>query len=504
MVEHQGCLTERRTNMQRSPGFNLFVGWHRVIGITVAMIAAMAASMVILAASPAASAATPSFGSRIPLLNRPSISPSPAAASHSNVAEPHAGHTWSEAPGSEISGSTGGGFGSGVAVSGSTMVVGAPYDSSTGAAYVYAGSGTSWSQEATLTPSDGDANDYFGYSVAISSGVIVIGSPCHSISANSCTGAAYVFTGSGSSWHQIAEMNDPGQSTEDTFGLPVAFASKSILVGALGENSFAGSVFVYTLKGAKKATISDPANTANDVFGSSIAASGKKLVVGAPGTNGSKGAAYYFNEVRGGWVQEATLTASNGEGCSSTCMEPVGYVYGDYFGDSVALGKGVIAVGAPYASYPTPAPDSVGSGAAYVFTGSVSNWTQNSELSDPTEDAANAASPPGCNGFSMPCNALDEFGYQVAVVGTAVVAAAPFDSQGYPNNATGAAFILPKSGGTWPSSNPIKVVTSDGVPGDELAWQPGTLIAIGKNIFAIASPSASGGTYNGSLYFFKD
>ncbi len=490
--------------MQRSPGFNLFAGRHRAISITVAMLAAMGASMVIPAASSAATAA-PSLGSRIPLLNRPSISPSPAAAPHSNVVEPHAGHSWSQVPGSEISGSTGGGFGSGVAVSGSTMVVGAPYDNSgIGAAYVYTGSGASWTQEATLTPSDGAANDDFGYSVAIGGGEIVVGSPCHSISANSCTGAAYVFTGSGSSWHQVAEMNDPGQATEDTFGLPVAIASKSILVGALGENAYAGSVFVFTLQGAKKATISDPANTANDVFGSSIAVSGDRMLVGAPGTNGSKGAAYYFTEVRGGWVEKATLTASNGEGCSSTCMEPVGYIYGDYFGDSVAIGNRAIAVGAPYASYPTPAPDSVGSGAAYVFTGSGSNWTQNSELSDPTEDAANAASPPGCNGFSMPCNAMDEFGYQVAVVGTTVVAAAPFDTQGYPNNATGAAFILPKSGGTWPTSNPIKVVTSDGVPGDELGWQPGSLIDIGKNIFAIASPSASGGAFNGSLYFFED
>ena len=324
------------------------------------------------------------------------------------------------------------------------------------------------------------AGDDFGYSVAVNGGEIVVGSPCHSISANSCTGAAYAFTGSGSSWTQAAEMNDPGQATDDEFGLPVAIASKSILIGALGENSSAGSVFVYTLQGAKKATIADPANTANDLFGFSIAAAGKKLVIGAPGTTGSKGAAYYFNQVRGGWVEEATLTASNGEGCSTTCSQPVGLIYGDYFGDSVALGKRVIAVGAPYASYPTPEPDSVGSGAAYVFTGSGSSWSQNSELSDPTEDAANAASPPDCNGFSNPCNAMDEFGYQVALVGTTVVAAAPYDSQGYPNNATGAAFILPKSGSSWPTSAPIKVVSSDGVVGDEFGTTG--LVANGKHI----------------------
>jgi hypothetical protein len=473
---------------------------HRVIGIAVAMIVSMAASMVLPAAIPAATAATPQVGSRLPSLTRPLNGGSSAAASHSNLAEPHTGGAWSQA--NEIKGSTGGGLGSAVAVSGSTMVVGAPYDNSgIGAAYVYTGSGTSWTQEATLTPSDGVSGDDFGYSVAVSGGDIVVGSPCHSISANSCTGAAYVFTGSASSWTQAAEMNDPGQATEDTFGLPVAIASQSILVGALGENSFAGSVFVYTLQGAMKATITDPANTANDLFGSSIATAGKRMVVGAPGTTGSKGAVYYFNEVRGGWVKKATLTASNGEGCSATCSQPVGFIYGDYFGNSVALLKGTtIAVGAPYASYPTPEPDSVGSGAAYVFTGSGSSWSQTSEISDPTEDAANAASSAGCNGFSNPCNALDQFGYQVALVGTTVVAAAPYDSQGYPNNATGSAFLFQKSGSSWPTSSPIKLVSSDGVAGDEFGTSG--LVTISKHAFAIASPYASGGAYNGSVYFF--
>ena len=119
-----------------------------------AMMAAMAASMALPAATPAATAATSQAGSRIPLQNRPSIGQSSAATPHSSAAEPHGGQPWSQA--SEIAGSSGGGFASGVAINGNTMVVGAPYDNSgIGAAYVYTGSGTSWTQEATLTPSDG-------------------------------------------------------------------------------------------------------------------------------------------------------------------------------------------------------------------------------------------------------------------------------------------------------------------------------------------------------------
>jgi hypothetical protein len=495
-LSSRGVTSRRKggANKPRNRASHFLAGRRHLVGIMVAMIAA-GTSVLIPATAPAATAAIPSTGSHL-LVPAALVSRSAAPALPFSALQPATALPWSQV--NEITGSGGGGFGSGVAISGSTMVVGAPY---TNSAYVYSGSGTTWTEEATLTPSDGVANDYFGFSVALIGSEIVVGAPCHSASANSCTGAAYVFTGSGATWTQTAEMNDPGQATYDFFGLPVTIASGSIVVGAAGENSSAGSLYVYGLHGKEKAVIPDPANTANDLFGTSLASSGTQLVVGAPGTTGSKGAVYDFNEVNGGWKEKATLTASNGEGCSSTCAEPVGLIYGDYFGDSVALGNGVIAVGAPYASYPTPAPDSVGAGAAYVFTGSGRTWSQSSELSDPTEDAANASSPAGCNGFSNPCNALDEFGFDVALVGTTVVASAPYDSQGYPNNAVGAAFVLREKGGTWPSSNPVKVVSSDGVAGDEFGSNG--IVAIGTTAFSIAAPYSSGGAYTGSVYFFE-
>ena len=130
------------------------------------------------------------------------------------------------------------------------MVVGAPYDNGgVGAAYVYTGSGTNWTQAAVLTPLDGVSGDLFGYGVGIHGGTIVVGAPCHSASAQQCTGAAYVFSGSGSSWTQKAELQDPGQANDDFLGFEVTFASRSILVDAYGENSDQGAVFVYTLHG---------------------------------------------------------------------------------------------------------------------------------------------------------------------------------------------------------------------------------------------------------------
>jgi hypothetical protein len=68
-------------------------------------------------------------------------------------------------------------------------VVSADPKNETGAAYVFAPSGTGWSQQAELTASDGAAGDHFSFSVAISGSTAVIGAPLK----NSQTGAAYVF-----------------------------------------------------------------------------------------------------------------------------------------------------------------------------------------------------------------------------------------------------------------------------------------------------------------------
>jgi hypothetical protein len=94
-------------------------------------------------------------------------------------------------------------FGISVATSGNAAVVGAyNKNSATGAAYVFVHSGTTWSQQARLMAGDGAAGDQFGYSVAISGTTIVVGAPGKS----SGTGAAYVFVHSGTAWSQQARL----------------------------------------------------------------------------------------------------------------------------------------------------------------------------------------------------------------------------------------------------------------------------------------------------------
>lgn len=99
-------------------------------------------------------------------------------------------------------GAAGDRFGNGISISGDTAVVGAWADDiganvNQGSAYVFVKTGTTWTQQAKLTASDGAANDTFGYSVSISGNTIVVGSDVDDVGANVNQGSAYVFVRNG-------------------------------------------------------------------------------------------------------------------------------------------------------------------------------------------------------------------------------------------------------------------------------------------------------------------
>jgi hypothetical protein len=130
-----------------------------------------------------------------------------------------------------------------VAVSGSTVVVGTPTkNSSAGKAYVFAKSGSKWPQQAELTALDAAANDQFGFAVAISGPTVLVGAPAIP---SASIGAAYVFVKSGSSWSQQAKLTAPDAVSGDQYGLSVALSGSTGLVGAPnGSSSGAGAAYV--------------------------------------------------------------------------------------------------------------------------------------------------------------------------------------------------------------------------------------------------------------------
>ncbi len=87
-----------------------------------------------------------------------------------------------------------------MAVSGTTVVAAAPNrtvgsNARQGAAYVFSDSATGWVQTGELIASDGAAQDFLGASVALSGSTVVAGAPYHKVGSNSAQGVAYVFGG---------------------------------------------------------------------------------------------------------------------------------------------------------------------------------------------------------------------------------------------------------------------------------------------------------------------
>jgi hypothetical protein len=263
-------------------------------------------------------------------------------------------------------------FGSSVAISGETVVVGAWGEDSnatgvggnqannsqvdSGAAYVFVRNGTTWSQQAYLKASNTGAGDHFGYSVAILGETVVVaalledgnatgvgGDQANNSAGNS--GAAYVFVRNGTTWSPQAYLKASNTEANDLFGSSVAISGETVVVGANGE--------------ASNGTGVNGTQTDNSA--------------------GNSGAAYVF--VRNGttWSQQAYLKASNTGA-------------GDYFGISVSISSETVVVGAwGEASNATgvgggQASNSEGnSGAAYVFVRNGTIWSQQAYLKAATQ-----------------------------------------------------------------------------------------------------------------------
>jgi uncharacterized protein (TIGR03437 family) len=133
-------------------------------------------------------------------------------------------------------GATGAGFGFSVAISGETAVVGADRADigvklNQGAAYIFVRGGKNWNEQQILTASDGAAFDNFGRSVAISGEKVVVGEDGADIDENRGQGAAYVFARSGTAWTQRQKLTVLGGSADDLFGASAAISEDTVVIG---------------------------------------------------------------------------------------------------------------------------------------------------------------------------------------------------------------------------------------------------------------------------------
>jgi hypothetical protein len=200
------------------------------------------------------------------------------------------------------------GFGSSVALDADTLLVGAPLTRATatpgsyahGVAYVLVRDGDVWSTQATLVASNGANGDLFGFSVGLVGDRAIIGAPY----AASAQGSAYVFARSGTTWTEQKRLAATEGAAGDEFGWSVALADDAALVGApfAGQLADAPCGASYRFDGptfAESGSGAIEAPQLNELAGWSLAASGSRWIASAPGhvADGFEhaGAAYWFD-----------------------------------------------------------------------------------------------------------------------------------------------------------------------------------------------------------------
>ncbi len=291
-------------------------------------------------------------------------------------------------------------FGQSVALSadGDTAAIGAGGDGGyKGAVWVFARSGSSWSEQtklvadcATSCANQGTGErsfGIFGQSIALSSdgNTLIAGAPYDETSEGAYyEGAAWVFTRSGSTWSEQATLvgdctsscagEGSGESTYGYFGDAVALAGdgNTAVLGASDNESGVGASWVFTRSGSswsEDAKLVGAGESGSGEFGNSVAVSedgGTALIAGAYDNSGN-GAVWVFTSSGSSWSEQAKLVGD----CTSSCAgEGTGESGSGEFGRDAALSAdgSTAVVGAPF--------DEGGVGAAWVFKRSGSSWTQ--------------------------------------------------------------------------------------------------------------------------------
>ena len=190
-----------------------------------------------------------------------------------------------------------------------------------GAVYVFARSGSAWTRQAYVKPATVGPGDQFGIAVALSAdgGTLAVGATNEDGASRgiggdetsgsaSNSGAAYVFTRSGTTWSQQAYVKASNTATGDQFGQHVALSADGTLlaVGARAESArtagvggdqtnpdpglttnASGAVYLFGFASgtwSQRSYVKGRTVAAEDAFGTSVAlsADGTALAVGAP------------------------------------------------------------------------------------------------------------------------------------------------------------------------------------------------------------------------------
>ncbi len=350
-----------------------------------------------------------------------------------------------------------------------------------GATYPVVIDPTIWAERAPLS-----GTEAFGYSVAVTNGMIFVGNP----DADAFEGAVHVFAPSGDSFVEVEKLSLPADAAASSFGLQIAAASGVVAISALDSEAgtsevdvlevngqmlsqteqltflgsleslatdgatilagMLGQVLVFEKQAGAWALVQTLSGPESSGFGRPCAVSGEWALVGAPADPDAQGAVvgsvWIYHRVAGSWELAQVLNAAT----------PVEF---GTFGTSVAIDGPRAVVGSILTSH------GLNDGSAYVFDLVGDTWTETTKLSPPNAESS-----------------AERFGAAVGLAGDQVVVGSPDYSLFNPY--TGALDFFSTEGGDWGVVQSLTPTLRTGRFGARLAVE-GRLVAVADKMGSV-------------------
>jgi len=346
----------------------------------------------------------------------------------------------------EVTGSatSGDNFGYTVSLSDDTALVGIPYDrtaasNAVGSVYVFVRSGSTWTVQQRLVPSDVSGGTSFGYAACISGNSALIGS----------LSGAYIFVRNGTVWSLQQKLLASDGEAGDWFGSSVSLSGDNALIGAYGKDNYVGAAYIFVRNGTVWTQQQKllPSNlTASKHFGTSVSISGNTALVGHPFDDFvaiNSGSVYLYLKSGNSWILQKKIIPPDAN-------------FNSYFGIAVSIsGDRFLA-------------SSSGSNSAYVYVRNGEEWTQEQKL--------------------VPFDGHASFGSSVGISGDIVVVGSETDSTNM-GTYTGSAYVFHRNGTLWSDEQKLTP------PDDGYFGLFGSSIGISGETILVGAPSDSGRSY---------
>lgn len=354
---------------------------------------------------------------------------------------------------------------------GDYMLTGANYDYSPNPSYLksagtvrmFRKTANGWSYYHSLGPQFPVANERFGTSVTIRNKYIAVGAPGN----NSSRGRVYLYELDANGAPVAMPSLSPGDGLAgDEFGYSVALSGDIVVAGGykrkIGANVEQGRASIYIRNGNTwqySQHITAPDGTANDWFGQVVSVDGHLVAISSQlNNNDHRGKVYLFRYNNGMWNYETTIE---------------GHKQHEEFGSSLFLKGDTLVVGAPARM------SSADSGKVYVYVRSGNSWQQQSVIMQENSTGNNLF------GYSV----YLYNGYLCVGARTEYVGSIPY---------AGKAYIFRFSDGSWHQ----QAVLAASVTEADMVF--GTQVAMNGNTVFVTAPQATyaGNNEHGRLYFF--